>query len=66
VERVRRACPSAKILLGSGVHIANIRDFLSIADGFIVGTSLKAGGDVKKPVDPKRVAALLAALGRKP
>ncbi len=62
VERVRRACPSAKILLGSGVTTANIRDFLPIADGFIVGTSLKMGGDVKKPVDPKRVAALVAAL----
>jgi len=64
VERVRRACPSAKILLGSGVTTANIRDFLPIADGFIVGTSLKVGGDVKKPVDPKRVAALVRAMGR--
>lgn len=63
VERVRRACPSAKILLGSGVSMANIRDFLPIADGFIVGTSLKAGGNVKEPVDPKRVAALVAAIG---
>ena len=63
VERVRRACSSAKILLGSGVSIANIRDFLPVADGFIVGTSLKAGGDVKKAVDPKRVAALVAAIG---
>jgi membrane complex biogenesis BtpA family protein len=62
VERVRRACPSAKIFLGSGVTTANVRDFLPLADGLIVGTSLKTGGLVGKPVDPKRVAALAKAL----
>jgi hypothetical protein len=58
VQRVRAACPSAKILLGSGVTTANARDYLRLADGAIVGTSLKAGGKVSNPVDPKRVAAL--------
>src|SRR3989442_6264476 len=28
LERVRRACPAAKILLGSGVTLANARDYL--------------------------------------
>jgi membrane complex biogenesis BtpA family protein len=58
VEQVRLACPKSKILLGSGVTLANARDFLSMADGFIVGTSLKAGGKLANPVDAKRVAAL--------
>ena len=62
VERVRHACPTAKILLGSGVTATNIRDFLPLADGIIVGTSLKVGGKVKNPVEPKRVAALVGAL----
>jgi membrane complex biogenesis BtpA family protein len=62
VRRVRTACPSAKILLGSGVTRENIRDFLSFADGFIVGSSLKAGGKLSNPVDPKRVAALARAM----
>jgi membrane complex biogenesis BtpA family protein len=62
VQRVRRAAPSTKILLGSGVTPANVRDFLPLADGFIVGTSLKVGGNVAKPVDPKRVAALARAI----
>ena len=62
VQRVRRACPTAKILLGSGVTLANVRDFLPFADGFIVGTSLKLGGKLSNPVDPKRVAALAAAI----
>jgi len=62
VERVRRTCPAMKILLGSGVTHANVRDFLPLADGFIVGTSLKIGGQVANPVDPKRVAALARAM----
>ena len=62
VERVRASCPEAKILLGSGVTIANLSDYLSLADGFIVGSSLKTGGKLGSPVDPKRVAALAKAL----
>ena len=64
VERVRRACPSAKIFLGSGVTVANIRDFLPLADGFIVGTCLKKGGKISNAVDPKRVRALVSAIAK--
>lgn len=59
VERVRRACPQAKILLGSGVTVENASEFLQFADGLIVGTSLKVAGKLFHPVDPKRVAALV-------
>jgi uncharacterized protein len=58
VERVRHACPRAKILLGSGVTVENAHEFLQFADGVIVGTSVKVGGKLDNPVDPKRVAAL--------
>jgi membrane complex biogenesis BtpA family protein len=58
VERVRRACPKAKILLGSGVNVENARDFMRFADGAIVGSSLKRAGKLANPVDAKRVAAL--------
>jgi membrane complex biogenesis BtpA family protein len=64
VERVRRACPSARILSGSGVTLANLRDFLPLADGFIVGTSLKRDGKISNPVDPKRVRALASAIAK--
>src|SRR5271154_7336459 len=59
VRRVREACPSARILLGSGVTRKNAGEFLPFADGFIVGSSLKAGGKLSNPVDAKRVAALV-------
>ena len=62
VKRIKAACPSAKILIGSGVTLANLREFLPLADGFIVGTSLKIGGKLSNRVDQKRVAALAKAL----
>jgi membrane complex biogenesis BtpA family protein len=62
VQRVRKACPRAKILLGSGITVQNAREFLRYADGVIVGTSLKVGGKLHNPVDPKRVAALRRAM----
>ena len=64
VERVRRTCPATKVLLGSGVKLENIRDFLPIADGFIVASSLKLNGKLSNPVDAKRVAALARAFGK--
>jgi uncharacterized protein len=64
VERVRRTAPTAKILLGSGTTLANVRDFLPAADGFIVGSSLKLGGRLSSPIDPKRVAALARAISK--
>jgi membrane complex biogenesis BtpA family protein len=61
VQRVRRACPEAKILLGSGVTVGNVPKFLAFADGVIVGTSLKKGGKLTNPVDYRRVSALVRA-----
>jgi len=62
VERVRAACPKAKLLLGSGVTTTNVQEYLQVADGVIVGTSLKRGSKLTNPVDPKRVAALVKAM----
>ena len=62
VERVRQACPKAKLLLGSGVTLANVQDYLRHADGVIVGSSLKRAGKLANPVDSRRVAALVKAM----
>jgi len=62
VERVRRACPKTKLLLGSGVNADNVRDYLRFADGVIVGSSLKRAGKLTNPVDARRVAALVRAM----
>lgn len=62
LKQVRAACPSARLLLGSGVTVENVQHYLPLANGFIVGTSLKAGGRIHHPVAPKRVAALARAI----
>jgi membrane complex biogenesis BtpA family protein len=63
LEQVRAACPTGKLLVGSGVTLKNIGQYLPLADGFIVGTSLKRGGDIANRVDARRVAALVEAMG---
>lgn len=62
VERVRHACPRARILIGSGTTAENVRDYLRSADGVIVGTSLKKAGGVNRPVDETRVMVLAKAM----
>jgi membrane complex biogenesis BtpA family protein len=58
VKAVREACPAACILIGSGVSVENVADYLPWADGIIVGSSLKRDGGLFNPVDSTRVAAL--------
>jgi membrane complex biogenesis BtpA family protein len=48
------------VLVGSGITAENLECYAS-ADGFIVGTSLKAGGDWTQPVDGALARALVAA-----
>ncbi len=62
LAQVRATCPTARILIGSGITVQNLQDYLPLADGFIVGTSLKRECEVANPVDVKRVAALAKAL----
>jgi len=64
LERVRRVCPAVKLLLGSGVTLDNVKNYLRHADGVIVGSSLKRNGKLSNPVDAKRVAALVKAMIR--
>ena len=57
---IRDALPDAPLLLGSGLTAQNAGAFAE-ADGAIVGTSVKEGGDVERPVDAARVAAVVTA-----
>src|ERR1035437_10678691 len=58
VEQVRRPCPATKVLLGSGVSLENIRDFLPVADGFIVAGTLKINRPRANPAQPTPGLAL--------
>ncbi|KZN24755.1 phosphorybosylanthranilate isomerase [Haladaptatus sp. R4] len=52
----------APVLLGSGTTAENVRDLLNIADGAIVGTALKEGGETTNRVDEERVRGLVEGL----
>jgi hypothetical protein len=60
---VREALPDAPILVGSGLSATNAGTFAD-ADAAIVGTSIKIDGRVEAPVDPDRVARVVAAFSR--
>jgi membrane complex biogenesis BtpA family protein len=62
-DRVEEALPVARDLgvqlyIGSGVTHTNITKYWSIADGFIVGTSVKIGGRTENPVSEEKATAL--------
>jgi membrane complex biogenesis BtpA family protein len=56
------AAGDAPVFVGSGVSEHNVRDSLAIADGAIVGTAFKEGGDSNAPVDPERVRRFMKAV----
>jgi len=60
LARVREVLPDCPLLVGSGVTPANVADYLAVADGCIVGTSLQAGGRIAH----ERAAALVASVAR--
>jgi len=65
VKRVRGAVADVPILIGSGVTADSVGELLSVADGVIVGTSVKENGDVRLPVERARVEKLVAAARRR-
>lgn len=52
------------VLLNTGARVDNIARFLAVADGVIVGSSLKVDGRTWNAVDPARVAAFMAEVKR--
>ena len=51
------------VYLGSGVSVDNVAAMLGIAQGAIVGTSIKVDGVATNPVDPAAAAAFITAAG---
>lgn len=68
LEAVKRVLPDTPVLANTGVKHATVVDVLAVADGCIVGSALKRGGDTWAPVDPERAQDFMdrvrAARGR--
>ncbi len=52
------------VVVGSGVTRGTVDEVLGIAEGAIVGSDLKQGGEVTAPVDAERVRELVDAAGQ--
>ncbi|MEO0668794.1 MAG: BtpA/SgcQ family protein [Pseudomonadota bacterium] len=51
---VKAALPNMAVLANTGVRHDTVAEVLTIADGCIVGSSLKVGGDTWNAIDPER------------
>lgn len=56
LESVKAVLPDTPVLANTGVKHDTVGDVLRVADGCIVGSSLKVGGDTWNPVDADRAA----------
>jgi membrane complex biogenesis BtpA family protein len=60
LQAVKDALPDTAVLANTGVKHDTIADVLSIADGCIVGSSLKVDGDTWNAIDPERAKDFMA------
>jgi uncharacterized protein len=66
LEAVKKVLPDTPVLANTGVRHATVAEVLGIADGCIVGSSLKVDGNTWNPIDPERAREFmrLARKGR--
>ncbi|HRY84575.1 MAG TPA: BtpA/SgcQ family protein [Candidatus Cloacimonadota bacterium] len=57
-----RAATKLPLLIGSGLTAANIKSYLPLADGFIVGSDFKEDGYWANPLSRPRIESFLKAL----
>jgi membrane complex biogenesis BtpA family protein len=54
LREAKDACADTPVFANTGVKSTNVTEFLSVADGVIVGSDLKVDGGTWNPVDPER------------
>ncbi|RMF35525.1 MAG: SgcQ protein [Alphaproteobacteria bacterium] len=60
LEAVKAVLPDVPVMANTGVKHETVAEVLAIADGCIVGSSLKVDGNTWNPVDPERAADFMA------
>jgi membrane complex biogenesis BtpA family protein len=59
LEAVKKVLPTTPVLANTGVKHATVADVLRVADGCIVGSSLKIDGNTWNAVDPDRASEFM-------
>jgi uncharacterized protein len=57
----KEAVPNVPVIANTGVQADRVAEIFGVADGVIVGTSLKVDGQTWNPVDPDRAKRLMEA-----
>ncbi len=60
LEAVKAVLPDIAVMANTGVKHDTVADVLKVADGCIVGSSLKIDGDTWKAIDPERARDFMA------
>ena len=64
LQAVKKVLPDTPVLANTGVQVWTVEEVLTIADGCIVGSSLKVDGNTWNPVDPERAAEFMRIVRR--
>lgn len=60
LEAVKAVLPDTPVLANTGVKHETVAEVLAIADGCVVGSALKVGGDTWNAIDPERARDFMA------
>ncbi len=64
LKKVKDAVPDTPVFANTGVHLSNIEEQLSIADGTVTATNFKRNGVFMNEVDQSRVTAFMDVVRR--
>jgi membrane complex biogenesis BtpA family protein len=64
LRRVKDAVKNVPVFANTGVNIDNVRDILRVADGCVIGTHFKKGGNTWNAVDGARVKRFMDVVRR--
>jgi len=64
LKLVKDVLPDTPVFANTGVNIDNVADIMVIADGAVIGTHFKIGGDTWKSVDGDRVKRFMDKVGK--
>lgn len=60
LKSARAGAEGVAVIAGTGVRTSNVERMLALADGVIMGTSIKVDGNTFNPVDPARAKEFIA------
>ncbi len=62
VKEMKAIAGNVPVIVGSGVNEKTVNDYLTVADGAIIGSSFKVDGNVMNAIDENRVRSLMSKL----